>query len=400
VVSVAHPFPPDGRPGIVPYGGDRVVQSGDRALKRCLATALWLCLHLLPRYAAAAELTENLTLGGDLRYRVEVIDQADRDVRHRHRVRARLALEAALLDCLTAKVEIGTGQSDDPVSDNQTLTDAASTKPLWTSLAYFDWRPMSWLRTVAGKMPNPFLRVGGSELLWDPDLHPEGLALALTPDIGALSPFVTMSVSWTRESGDGTDAWLAGLQGGARIALGEAGPTLTVGAGYVDHEGLFLEPPLWDDGDPAGNSTTKDGAPGGINYATDFDELELFGELAGASPWGPPWTVFASYVRNLAVPDVNVGWLAGARLGKPKHAWDWAVRYQYKHLEPDAVVGRFTDSDFGGGGTGARGHEVNLALRLEGGVQVGATGFVNTRMPFAGEEDDYHRLQLDVKARY
>jgi len=34
------------------------------------------------------------------------------------------------------------------------------------------------------------------------------------------------------------------------------------------------------------------------------------------------------------------------------------------------------------------------------GVRVGATGFVNVRMPFQGEEEDYYRLQLDVQTKY
>lgn len=45
-------------------------------------------------------------------------------------------------------------------------------------MAYLQWKAAPWLALTGGKMPNPFFRV--TELVWDDDLAPEGLAENLT----------------------------------------------------------------------------------------------------------------------------------------------------------------------------------------------------------------------------
>jgi hypothetical protein len=37
---------------------------------------------------------------------------------------------------------------------------------------------------------------------------------------------------------------------------------------------------------------------------------------------------------------------------------DWQVGMNYKHIESDAVIDGFTDSDFGGGGTNMKGYSL------------------------------------------
>lgn len=359
------------------------------------ALLLLLATSAAPRSAAAGSWTDRIDVSGDVRYRVELIDQADRDLRHRHRIRARAGLAARLSDGFDAVLQLGTGEADDPVSDNQTLTGGASSKPVWLSQAYLGWAPAEWLALRAGKMPNPFLRVGDSELLWDPDISPEGLALVVTPTFGAWTPFLRASFQWAEERKEGADAWLLGGQAGAVVELG-CDLELTLGGGYLDHSGLRGQPFLWESRG-AGNRLATDS--GGIEeYAADFDLLEAFGELAGASPWGQPWSVFGSYVRNLAASGDDEGWVAGARIGKAVHPWDTSFRYQYKRLEADAVVGAWTDSDFIGGGTDGSGHELNVSVKAAERVSLDLTGFAN-RTPLQDAED-YLRLQLDVKAKF
>ena len=50
---------------------------------------------------------------------------------------------------------------------------------MWIDLAYFDWHPerVEGLNVIGGKMENPFYAPGKTELLWDGDLRPEGVAL-------------------------------------------------------------------------------------------------------------------------------------------------------------------------------------------------------------------------------
>ena len=108
--------------------------------------------------------------------------------------------------------------------------------------------------------------------------------------------------------------------------------------------------------------------------------------------------VFADFVQNAAVSDNNTGWLVGASLGKCKKAFDLCGRYIYKVVEADAVVGIYTDSDFNGGGTNAKGHEFNAGLQLAEHVGTNATYFYNKTSIEHGE--DFHRLQLDLQLKF
>jgi hypothetical protein len=55
-----------------------------------------------------------------------------------------------------------------------------------------------------------------------------------------------------------------------------------------------------------------------------------------------------------------------------------------------------TDSDFGNGGTDARGHTIKAAYALKDNWTVGGTLFVNEIDLASGTPRDYTRLQLDL----
>jgi hypothetical protein len=62
----------------------------------------------------------------------------------------------------------------------------------------------------------------------------------------------------------------------------------------------------------------------------------------------------------------------------------------------------FTDSDFAGGGTNGRGHEVNASFQVLDPATIAATYFYNQTPLDAPEEAirDYHQLQLDFGVRF
>jgi hypothetical protein len=47
-------------------------------------------------------------------------------------------------------------------------------------------------------------------------------------------------------------------------------------------------------------------------------------------------------------------------VNKAKKQGSWNFRYNYREIEADAVLGTFSDSDFIGGGTDGKGHELNF----------------------------------------
>jgi len=121
------------------------------------------------------EWTDSISLKGDFRYRYENIHSEKRDSRERNRVRARFSLTANPADNLEVGIGVASG-GDDPVSTNQTLGNGDSSKDLRLDLAYFKWHAKPGFQVIGGKMKNIWRRPGGSSLVWDGDLRPEGLA--------------------------------------------------------------------------------------------------------------------------------------------------------------------------------------------------------------------------------
>jgi hypothetical protein len=119
--------------------------------------------------------SDKITLSGDVRYRCEDIDTGNNSSRDRKRIRARLGLKAKVTDTIDFNLGLASGGSD-PVSTNQTLGDAASTKDFRLDMAYMQWHFAENTHLIAGKMKNPFYTPNKSVLMWDGDYRPEGLA--------------------------------------------------------------------------------------------------------------------------------------------------------------------------------------------------------------------------------
>jgi hypothetical protein len=314
-------------------------------------------------------------------------------------VRARFGLHAAVVDGLDAIVGLGTGSSDDPVSNNQSLDSAFSSKPIWLDLAYFDWHPgfAEGVHIYGGKMKNPLYKVGKSELLWDADFNPEGLALAAQPAFGMAEPFLNAVFYWVQEHSDQPDNFLLGGQAGLKLSFDTGGLYVLAGGRYMDFRYILGDEVYWSDppDDSFGNSATLYGEA--LHYDYDYDIVGGFLEVGGKIA-STPWAVFADFAQNVEVDENNTGWLFGISVGKCKKALDYCLRYIYRRVEADAVVGIFTDSDFKGGGTDGKGHEWNAGLQLAERVGTGVTYFYNQTAIEDGL--NYHRSQIDLKLKF
>ncbi len=348
--------------------------------------------------------TDHIKIGGDFRYRFETIDLEDKDFRYRHRIRARPRVQATVVDGLDVVLQLGTGGADDPVSNNQSLTEAFSSKPIWLDLGYFQWHPSFFepLHLWGGKMKNPYYKVGKTELLWDPDLNPEGLALNLKNKWGMFEPFFTGTAFFVEERKEDDDTWLLGVQAGLKVDLSDDRLYVLVGGGYVDYTSITDKEVLWDPEDSYGNSATgvdldDDGEPDFYTYDHDYDLLNGFVEIGG-KVFGIPWAAFVDLVSNTAADEDKTGWLFGALLGKTKKPLDFHLRYIYREVQKDAVLGLLTDSDFIGGGADGKGHEWNLAFQPANHVVLAFTYFYN-RTPMT-DGKDYHRSQTDLKLKF
>ncbi len=337
---------------------------------------------------------ENIRLYGDFRYRHEQIDGDRVDQRDRHRIRARLGLKGTITDEWTFDLRLASG-SDDPTSTNQDLDGGFSSKDFWLDRAFLTYKPhaIEGLSLMAGKMSNPFMTVGGNQLMWDSDLNPEGIAVKYTARLtDAASLFVNGGGMWVEERGSDTDTSLWGVQGGLIHAF-EDQSKLTGGAGFFKYGNIKGKPAI---GAFLGNTSD-----GGV-YAFDYELMELFGEYA--SKLGDvPFTLYGDYVVNTASRvRADTGWLVGATYNKASAPGTWQTGYEYRDIERDAVLGRFNDSDFVGGGTHGKGHKFSFKYALAKNVAAAATYFLNERDAVGdGKRDDaYRRLQLDIEVKF
>lgn len=324
-----------------------------------------------------------LQFKGDFRFRSESFWIDNKDDRHRQRIRARAALTAKISNTLTAGFGLASG-GDDPLSTNQTLGEAGSSKNVVKDLAYIDWEtPFNGVDLTIGKFKNPLYRVGGSALLWDGDLRPEGAGITYR-GAGVFANGVVVVID---EDAKGEDSFLLGTQFGLKRSLGNG--QLTAGLGYYNFTGLKgNEVPY--DGDPRGNRVNPDGT-----YATDFRIVEAFAAYSFALA-NNNVTLFSNFINNTAAKDYDTGYVLGARM---KHD-AWSLGWSYQDLEADATLGMFTDSDFSGGGTDGRGHLLRAGYALTSQVSINSSLFINERNVDFGETEDYKRLMLDLSFKY
>jgi len=344
-----------------------------------------------------ASWVERIKLHGDLRYRHELIKAEGNDDRNRHRIRARVGFDAKVTDTIDIGFQIATG-SDDPVSTNQTLDGGFSSKDVWVDLAYFDWHPenVSGLHLIGGKMKNPFYRPGKTELIWDGDLRPEGVAAKYSKSLDNWDFFTNLGGFWVEERSPGAGTGLFGAQAGVKYSfpfLGKKGHIL-IGGSYYDYGNTKGKSPLYDPADAFGNSVDAGG-----NYRFDYDLVESFAEFSFKVS-DIPVSLFGNYVMNMASgAKEDRGWLAGLTVGKCKVPHSWAFRYNYRDIEADAVLGVFTDSDFIGGGTDGRGHEIGFEYQIAKHCKAGVSYFYTKREISSGEKG-YQRLQLDLVFKF
>lgn len=336
--------------------------------------------------------TDRIELKGDFRYRYEGIDIQGSDDRERNRMRARIGMVAVVSDDLEVAIGLASGDID-PVSTNQTLKGAGSTKNFGLDLAYLQWSLNDTVTLTAGKFKSVWFKSEKSELIWDNDYNPEGLALSYQTD----KAFLHGALNWIESDTKNDQTFLIGMQGGFVKQLSDA--RLKAGLGYYELAIAGSEA-IFRDEDYFGNSfNCSDGA--GLTdcrYSFDYEQLQVFVQtefnLAGL-----PVVAFAERVENMAVDTADTGWSAGFRLGKAESPGSWQFGYQYLYLEADAVLGLTTGSDFAGGGTDGEGHILKGNWMLTEKWSLALTLFVNEQ-DMAESSRNYRRVQVDTQVKF
>jgi len=358
-------------------------------MKAPASLALLTALAVISSNAHAQETswTDRIDLKGDFRLRYEAIDEDGDPERNRTRFRTRLGLSAEVTDDVDFVLQLASGGSN-PVSTNQTLDGGFSRKDVGIDLAYVKWRINDDLNFFAGKMKNPLFKAGSVPLVWDGDLNPEGFALAYKS--GGF--FATGAGFSVEERGSTDDSLLYTVQAGYKFALGDTA-SLTAGAGYFAYTNTIGNEPFYD-GNPRGNTVDANG-----DYVFDYKDTEVFAEFATMlGDW--PLKVYAHAVQNNEVSEQDTAYAFGAKVGSAKADGTMEFSWTWQDLEADSVIGTFSDSDFGGGGTDSDGHMIKAKYAVSENIALGGTLFINKVDRFQGTEHDYSRLQLDVEFKF
>ncbi len=357
--------------------------------------------------------------------------------RDRMRIRARLGLSAKLTDSVMAGVRITTGNTSDPVSTNQTLGTTSNKYSLVLDRAFIKGEPWDWLSASGGRIPNPFF---STDLVWDDDVNFEGAAVTFKPWAKAnlsAKPFFTLGAFPLQEVETSTtnlakDKWLYGAQLGLDWRSG-AYSRWRFGLAYYDYRNvtgvrnsLPTANAFYDGTAPqyrqkgnslyiidtdANNNGTQDDPVWGL--ASEYRLANLTASLDLAH-FDPIHVIFSGdVVKNLGYDatqvaarmgagyeDRTLGWQARITVGKPviELPGDWQVFAGYRHLERDAVLDAFADSDFRLGGTDSGGYFIGGAYGLD------RNAWVSLKWLSADELDGLPYavdvLQLDLNAKF
>src|SRR5581483_3593729 len=118
------------------------------------------------------------TFSGDFRLRDEPFfggPTNESQDRNRVRYRLRFNANAKLNQDISGGLSLATGDINDPISTNQTVNQFFTRKPFLLDRAFINYTPhqLKVLTLTGGKMAYPWYR---TELTWDNDLNPEGVA--------------------------------------------------------------------------------------------------------------------------------------------------------------------------------------------------------------------------------
>jgi hypothetical protein len=344
--------------------------------------------------------------------------------RTRMLVRARAGVAAAVDEHWTADFRLTTGSTSNPVSSNQTLGSYDNRYTVALDRANIRYRDGGVVNAVAGRFGNPWF---GTDLVWANDLSFDGVAVRWLPALGKdTRGFVTVAALPVQEVElSSADKWLLGVQLGldANHMLGEVSGK--VGLAYYGYRNIVGQT------SPAGSAikeyTAVQFAQKGNTYynissdatkplfglASDYHLVNLTGALDVPLLAGKHVLLTGDFVRNIGYRRAEVAARVGADVAPKTKGWllragfgdaevnktgTWQLFSAYKHVERDAVLDAFTDSDFRLGGTDAKGYTIGGSYGL--GRDTAATFRLMSADSISGAPLSVDVFQLDLAVRF
>lgn len=337
------------------------------------------------------------------------------DARNRLRLRVRFGAEAKLGETVTAGLRLTTGSvgnGSDPSTENQNLGNYNTRSTVGFDRAYVSYHPTSWAYFAGGRVGNPFY--APTTLVWADDLSLEGAVVGLTPHIGASFQTFMTAGAFPIQDVEPTpltssrSKWLWAYQAGFNWHPVPAA-TWKLAAALYDYRHLEGTPnptiistvenltaaPFRQKGNTVFDINELANTVNGtqnylIGLASKFKEVNVSTTLDLAAFAGKHLIIDADYVKNigfnrneilgrtgLTLPEQTTGMQERVTFGDPSFSRrnSWQAYVGYRHVQSDAVVDAFTDSDFRLGGTDATGYYMGARYAFESDSTIGFRWF-------------------------
>ena len=363
-------------------------------------------------YMPDMKIENSIKFVGDIRLRSQTIkDEESTQSKFRYRVRA--GFQAKVNDNTKIEFMLATGEGD-PVSTNQDFGNGFSGANVIIDIAdiYYEYGYHSFIR--AGKMKLPFYRVQKNQMLWDNDLRPEGIftkyKLLQNTDI-TVGAFIVRGDAQTPKQNDtnttlsnpeGDSVYLYTTQVVQHLGYFRVGASANVYSSlkgespYVMYNsGKYSEGGSANDGQgknlSKGNSLDANG-----NYLYDYYLAEVFAKYKITDSLA----VGIDYIYNFAIKENNHAFNISLMYGKLKKNGDYKLGYYYRDTQKDAVLGAYSDSDFAGGYTDSKGHQLMAGYQLAKNTQLAVTYIYSTKYVSTPIPENFQCLHLDLKFKF
>ena len=290
--------------------------------------------------------------------------------RSRNRIRLRYGAYGKVNDSIDWGMRIATGGDGSIDSTNQSLSGSFGNKSISLDMAYVTFKNLANTDVTFGKMKNPMWGPQKSQLVWDGDVTPEGIAAQYSngnffANAGYLVPDSDSS---------------GGSQEIGALQLGFMAGSFKAAAAYYKSSH-----------DTANTTLTL------LNGAEMFNIGAEYGFKLGSVKS----VVFADYLSNsddASTADQSNSWLVGFNFSGG--AWSFGLAYMDIG---DAGDSGLNDSDFNGGGADTEGFKVSAGYKFAKNASAGLTYFAwedSVSSTVALAQTDSSTLQADLKFKF
>ena len=352
------------------------------------------------KIALLPEWVRKTKLYGDFRLRYNYTEVDDNRSRSQGRFRVRLNLDIEVAKKVKFIFGLVSG-GNDPRSANQSFGNDWDKKQVNINYAYVEYSPYTWLKLEGGKIANPIYTV--SQLLWDEDINPEGVAAQVAYPINPwLNLLLNAGTFVLQDNKHNTpqDPWMWVIQPGVSWKS-DSGAQAKFAAGYTSFEN-FQDKPQQKYSSGTNTYVTK-GTTKLYKYQYNLASMTAEVGLRNPISWLAPIRyagLFGEYSNNVATSNGKTGYLTGFIFGDEKvvDKGQWYFKGNWRRLEKNAVPDILPDSEFYFGDTGVSGYELVFRYGLRKNINV-QTRYMRSEQ-ISGPADPANLIQTDLNFKF